>query len=388
MQPILINDLLQISDEDIRKTRLKLNVFNGSVEPLEEYKKDPNKINVEWFLWHNKRRYFKEGQIAICLLYLYSDKWLLTTIKKITKELAAVGILDDEKVTSDWNELETAIIERLRDEDNDIPYLLLMLDEADCLIESSKEVNFLPIVKLKNIQQISNGRFKFVLAGLHDLVRFNRSVALGRNSVIAHLSYINIKPFIYEDAEKLLLTPLSYLGFSFENDSVLISQILASTNYFPGLIQLYCKKLIETMKVGYAGYNENTTPPYIVTESHIKKVLSDKHFRDEIKNKFEITLRLDDAYYIIALIMASLDDSSENKNGYSSSDILAEAQKLKINLISELDKEQIDAFLGELVDLNVLKSTGGGLFSFSTKNFRDMLGSKNDIEEKLLSLMC
>ena len=307
---------------------------------------------------------------------------------KITKELAAVGILDDEKVTSDWNELETAIIERLRDEDNDIPYLLLMLDEADCLIESSKEVNFLPIVKLKNIQQISNGRFKFVLAGLHDLVRFNRSVALGRNSVIAHLSYINIKPFIHEDAEKLLLTPLSYLGFSFENDSVLISQILASTNYFPGLIQLYCKKLIETMKVGYAGYNENTTPPYIVTESHIKKVLSDKHFRDEIKNKFEITLRLDDAYYIIALIMASLDDSSENKNGYSSSDILAEAQKLKINLISELDKEQIDAFLGELVDLNVLKSTGGGLFSFSTKNFRDMLGSKNDIEEKLLSLMC
>ena len=87
MQPIVINDLLQISDEDIRKTRLKLNVFNGSVEPLEEYKKDPNKINVEWFLWHNKRRYFKEGQIAICLLYLYSDKWLLTTIKKITKEL-------------------------------------------------------------------------------------------------------------------------------------------------------------------------------------------------------------------------------------------------------------------------------------------------------------
>ncbi len=90
MQRILINDLLQLSDEDICNTRLKLNVFNGDTDPLEEYKKKPDKINVDWLLWHNQRRYFRKGQIAICLLYLYDDKWLLTTIKKITKELDVV----------------------------------------------------------------------------------------------------------------------------------------------------------------------------------------------------------------------------------------------------------------------------------------------------------
>ncbi len=43
-------------------------------------------------MWHNQRRYFHTGQIAICLLYLYDDKWLLTTIKRITKE---IDVVDD-----------------------------------------------------------------------------------------------------------------------------------------------------------------------------------------------------------------------------------------------------------------------------------------------------
>lgn len=90
MNKILINDLLRLSDEDIANARLKLNVYNGNTDPLEEYKQEPDKINVDWLLWHNKRRYFHEGQIAICLLYLYDDKWLLTTIKRVTKELDVV----------------------------------------------------------------------------------------------------------------------------------------------------------------------------------------------------------------------------------------------------------------------------------------------------------
>ena len=47
MEKILINDLLNIPDCDVAKTRLKLNVFNGDADPLEEYKRDPNKINTE-----------------------------------------------------------------------------------------------------------------------------------------------------------------------------------------------------------------------------------------------------------------------------------------------------------------------------------------------------
>lgn len=101
MDKILINDLLQIPSCDIGRTRLKLNVFNGDTDPLEEYKSNPDKINVDWLLWHKERRYFHTGQIAICLLYLYDDKWLLTTVKKITKELDVV-----DKVGYDAEEIE------------------------------------------------------------------------------------------------------------------------------------------------------------------------------------------------------------------------------------------------------------------------------------------
>jgi len=92
MGKILINDILRLSEDDIKRTRLKLNIDNGYTDPLEEYKQEPDKINIQWFLWHNQRRYFSKGQIAICLLYLSGDNWLLTTIKKITKE---IDVTDD-----------------------------------------------------------------------------------------------------------------------------------------------------------------------------------------------------------------------------------------------------------------------------------------------------
>ena len=91
MKKIMINDLLNFSKADVANIRLKLNINNGFTDPLEEYKKDPDSINIDWFLWHNQRRYFHAGNIGICLLYLYDDNWLLTTIKRIKKELDVVN---------------------------------------------------------------------------------------------------------------------------------------------------------------------------------------------------------------------------------------------------------------------------------------------------------
>ena len=91
MKKILINDLLRIPANETHNTRVKLNVHDGYTDPLEGYKQNPDLINVQWFLAHKNRRYFHSGNIAICLLYLYDDKWLLTTIKKITKELDVYG---------------------------------------------------------------------------------------------------------------------------------------------------------------------------------------------------------------------------------------------------------------------------------------------------------
>ena len=87
MEKILLNDILQISKDDIPNTRIKFNIYNGYTDPLELYKQNPDQVNTTWFLWHDSRRYFHSGQTAICFLRLSPDTWLLTTIKHIIKEL-------------------------------------------------------------------------------------------------------------------------------------------------------------------------------------------------------------------------------------------------------------------------------------------------------------
>ena len=85
---ILLNDLLNLSDEDIEKARVKLNMETAYSDPIEVYKSNPDEINSGWFLWHNDRRYFPYvGVLAIFLVRIVDDSWLLTTIKEIDKLL-------------------------------------------------------------------------------------------------------------------------------------------------------------------------------------------------------------------------------------------------------------------------------------------------------------
>lgn len=81
-----LNDLLNLSEDELKNTKVKFNQWNGETNPIDRYKENPEIINNEWFFWRNKDRYFKVGQIAICFLKLKKDMWLLTTIKNVTKE--------------------------------------------------------------------------------------------------------------------------------------------------------------------------------------------------------------------------------------------------------------------------------------------------------------
>lgn len=71
--------------------KVKLNQSNGIDDPLELYQREPEIVNTQWLFWREQRRYFYEGQIAVCFLKLSWDTWLLTTIKKITKDLNVNG---------------------------------------------------------------------------------------------------------------------------------------------------------------------------------------------------------------------------------------------------------------------------------------------------------
>lgn len=87
MKRILLNDLLGINPEMMDRVKIKFNQNNGFDDPMDLYLREPEIINTQWLFWRAERRYFSEGQIAVCFLKLSWDTWLLTTIKLVTKEL-------------------------------------------------------------------------------------------------------------------------------------------------------------------------------------------------------------------------------------------------------------------------------------------------------------
>lgn len=310
--------------------------------------------------------------------------------KKLSAKLIDLEITPDAEITDDWDTLCRNIERRLRSRDQEIRYFLLMLDEADTFIKDCAGCGYRPLVALKDVQQSLPGQFKYVLAGLHDIVRFNRQVALGNNSVITHMSSLKITPFRTPEAEELLTGPLSYLGFSLPS-KVTVSQILATCNYFPGLIQLYAKKLIESIRsADYAGYDIKKTPPYVVSDEHLRRVMSDKEFVDQIYDKFEITLTLDQdegsCYYPLALVIGLMYSVSPSKSGYTARDVLACARDFSVYPLVELDEEKIDALFQELQDLNILRSVSNNSYLLASKNFRDLLGTDEEILNKLVKV--
>lgn len=312
--------------------------------------------------------------------------------KRISAALYDEKILDKEHITDDWSELARDIKNRLRNKTNPIPYLLLLMDEADTFIESCEGIGYQPFDALKDIQSIGSGRFKFVVAGLRNIVRFKREAALGNNSVLTHLESLTVTPFKAMEARELLEVPLSYLGFRFPKDNetdVLVSTIFGTTNYFPGLLQLYCAKLIEAMRRDYAGYSESETPPYIVKKDHIKKVLAEQSLQQDIREKFFITLKVgeDDYYYIIALLVAYHYHENKSQNGSSVVELLDMANTFSIGKIATLNLGKLKALMEEMCELNVLQHTGDGCYRFTRHSFCQMMGTIQQIDDELMNYM-
>lgn len=84
---IKLNDILRLTDEQIAKAKVKFNIDNGEADPIDIYKTTPDLINKQWLYWRKKNRYFEVGQIAICLVRIREDSWLLTTVDTVDTEL-------------------------------------------------------------------------------------------------------------------------------------------------------------------------------------------------------------------------------------------------------------------------------------------------------------
>lgn len=84
---IKLNNLLHLTENDLKKTKIRFNKYNGTNNPLQVYLEDPETVNNRWLFWKENNCFFDVGNIAICLVDMGGDNWLLTTIKTVTKKL-------------------------------------------------------------------------------------------------------------------------------------------------------------------------------------------------------------------------------------------------------------------------------------------------------------
>jgi len=319
-------------------------------------------------------------------------------VSTIGKALVRNGFLPTNAKPKAWKELVDMIESQLMDNASSESHsLLLMLDEADHILKLFEDENFQTLGDMKRLQQVTNGRFKFVLAGLHNVLRFSNSEkALGGNSVLPHLGGITIQPMKFSDGRELLEVPLSYLGFTIDQGQEdIIAQILYNTNYFPGLIHFYARRLVEHMKEISP---ELTMPPYKLSRDVLLRMIGEESFRKQRTEKLMMTLRVDekdqDPYYYIlayALAVGSYDSDDVLLHGASAGAIKALCTDWSVTCrIGRLTDQQVEALLDELVILNILRqeeSQGVKRYMFSRSSFLEMLGNEEEVLEAFLNIL-
>ena len=272
--------------------------------------------------------------------------------------------------------------------------ILLLLDEADAFLEQDSVAtarHSFPVVSgLKGLMDDTNRRFKVVFAGLHNVQRAARDP----NTPVAHLGTpVNIGPLLNEgqwkQARALVEKPLGDLGFRFAAPNLSL-RILSHANFYPSLIQIFCKHLIQSFH-DRAAVEFRDSPPYRITMDDIDRVYQTEGLQKEIRDRFEWTLKLDPRYRLIALLIAlraiEAREGGEPVEGASVQSIRKEGLDLwREGFAQGASFEQFRITLDEMVGLGVLRRVSEGRYALRSANVLNLLGSRSRIEEMLFDV--
>lgn len=299
------------------------------------------------------------------------------TLKKIVYELKNAKLIRDVETWEDFSLEMHKLLDGQFTAVGKPKKLLLLLDESDTFLSDKNSEAAIDI--LRELLVAFNGQFKFVLAGLHKVIRFEQ------NSSFGNLNHISVLPFRPGDAMELLVKPMSFLGFKISDDS-LISAIFSRTNYYPGLIQYYCKMIVDAVGENYTKQNFDVVknPPYTLDDDYLKNMLGNREFQEEIRQKFKITLCLDDDNYyeILALAVAMIYYENNRPVGADLKDIRDYCLMCGVDRITKLSDAELVTLLDEMVSLNLLRRTEGK-FEFNRYAFWHMMGTVEEVNEKL-----
>lgn len=260
--------------------------------------------------------------------------------------------------------------------------MLLLLDEADQFMKGDGRNGFAECAKLKNLMEETQRHFKVVFAGLHNV---QRTTVLSNNPLVHLGQAIEIGPLQgkeYREADRLVREPLEAVGFRFENPD-LVGRILARTNFYPSLIQIYCDKLLA--KIGSPQTrpaNFRDLPPFLVREKNVEEVQNDPGHRQIIIERFRITLDLDLRYGFLANLVAFHALRGEHLR---LQELYREAIDWWPAAFGRSSELQFEVLLDEMICLGVLRHDGKDApYLLRNSNTMLLLGTPGDIERALV----
>ncbi len=258
---------------------------------------------------------------------------------------------------------------------DDQRHLLLLLDEADYFLLDDADDDFRESTRLKGMMEQTGRRVKVVFAGLHNVLRITERA----NHPLAHLGEpINIGPLLtngeWIEAQNLVNIPLESVGFHFEPQD-LSTRILAQTNYYPSLIQLYGAELVRYLRESV------TIVPYGITDEDIGRVFRRGTLRSAIRERFQLTLQLDPRYEVVAYALAFdlLGKDSDLGYGIDRRQLAVDARGWWPDGFDDDDRE-FNVLLQEMEGLGVLRSIDdSGRYTLRNPNVLLLLGSRDEI---------
>lgn len=259
-------------------------------------------------------------------------------------------------------------------------FVLIMFDEADNFLDADAADGFRVVTELRALMTATERRFKVVFAGLQNVQRFQGIP----NQPLAHFGRpILVGPLEPKAAHELVREPFETLGYRFADDATVL-RILSYTNYHVGLIQLFCRELLERMRSRLG----NNAPPYSIEREDVESVYRIRQVRDSIRERFDWTLALNARYQAIAwaMIADQMSDHDSYARAYPLSRINELADYWWKQGFQNIGADGLRGTLDEMCGLGVLVRDGNGRYRLRSPNLVRLMGTEADIESRLVEL--
>ena len=269
-----LNDILQLTQEELSRVKIRLNTYNGDKNPIDEFKKNPQLL-LDWNYWNNKT--YKKDQISIGLVNMGNDRWLLFTVG-IIKKILESPLKSNDGINGVQVEYETL------DKYSDL-YGRVVLHYHNQTQQLFRNANLIDELEVKEILPSIFTGFDF--PGYDNVsLSFEELEAIVNGNYISYHNALRNQKAVYLQTDKA--TGKLYVGSATAKNDMLLSRwreyVFSGHGGNEALKELVAEKGIEYIKKNFQytileNFNSKVDDNYVLErESYWKEVFQSKKF--------------------------------------------------------------------------------------------------------------